>query len=56
MAFTRTALLISTVDGALREITVDPAAATAAICRRDGGQAKPRHTATSSSALIPSSA
>ncbi|MFI7126069.1 helix-turn-helix domain-containing protein [Nonomuraea sp. NPDC050153] len=35
-AFNRTALLISTADGALREITVDPDAAVATICRRDG--------------------
>ncbi|MEV0149868.1 MULTISPECIES: hypothetical protein [unclassified Nonomuraea] len=37
MGFNRTALLISTADGALREITVDPDTAVAAICRRDGG-------------------
>ncbi|SEH02155.1 WD40 repeat [Nonomuraea solani] len=37
VAFNRTALLISSADGTLREITVDPGTATAAICRRDGG-------------------
>ncbi|GAA2207812.1 hypothetical protein GCM10009850_032700 [Nonomuraea monospora] len=37
VAFNGTALLVSTEDGALREITVDPGAATTAICRRDGG-------------------
>ncbi|MEU4328486.1 nSTAND1 domain-containing NTPase [Nonomuraea dietziae] len=37
VAFNRTALLVSSADGALREITVDPGAATAVICRRDGG-------------------
>ncbi|MFI6744348.1 hypothetical protein ACIBI9_66815, partial [Nonomuraea sp. NPDC050451] len=37
VAFNRTALLISSADGSLREITVDPGAATAVICRRDGG-------------------
>ncbi|TYB70219.1 hypothetical protein FXF51_03910 [Nonomuraea sp. PA05] len=37
VAFNRTALLVSTADGALREIIVDPGAATTAICRRDGG-------------------
>ncbi|MFC7714105.1 hypothetical protein [Nonomuraea recticatena] len=37
MAFNRTSLLVSSADGALREITVDPGAATAVICRRDGG-------------------
>ncbi|MET7463467.1 helix-turn-helix domain-containing protein [Nonomuraea sp. NPDC005501] len=37
VAFSRTALLISSPDGALREITVDPGTATAVICRRDGG-------------------
>ncbi|MEU4726014.1 helix-turn-helix domain-containing protein [Nonomuraea dietziae] len=37
VAFNRTALLISSTDGALREITVDPGTATAVICRRDGG-------------------
>ncbi|WP_063780773.1 nSTAND1 domain-containing NTPase [Nonomuraea sp. SBT364] len=37
VAFNRTALLISSADGSLREITVDPGAATATICRRDGG-------------------
>ncbi|MEV2273144.1 nSTAND1 domain-containing NTPase [Nonomuraea africana] len=37
VAFNRTALLISSADGALREITVDPGTATAMICRRDGG-------------------
>ncbi|MEV0144607.1 MULTISPECIES: helix-turn-helix domain-containing protein [unclassified Nonomuraea] len=37
VAFNRTALLISSTDGTLREITVDPDTATAAICRRDGG-------------------
>jgi WD40 repeat protein len=36
VAFNRTALLISSADGALREITVDPGTATAVICRRDG--------------------
>jgi WD40 repeat protein len=36
VAFNRTALLISFADGALREITVDPDTAAAAICRRDG--------------------
>ncbi|WP_171075147.1 WD40 repeat domain-containing protein, partial [Nonomuraea basaltis] len=37
VAFNRTALLVSSADGTLREITVDPGTATAAICRRDGG-------------------
>ncbi|MGN9842436.1 nSTAND1 domain-containing NTPase [Nonomuraea sp. H19] len=37
VAFNRTALLVSSADGALREITVDPGTATAVICRRDGG-------------------
>ncbi|MCP2355394.1 WD40 repeat protein [Nonomuraea thailandensis] len=36
VAFNRTALLISSGDGALREITVDPGTAAASICRRDG--------------------
>jgi WD40 repeat protein len=37
VAFNRTALLVSSTDGSLREITVDPGTATAVICRRDGG-------------------
>ncbi|MFB4262041.1 hypothetical protein [Nonomuraea sp. GTA35] len=37
VAFSRTALLVSSGDGALRQITVEPGAAIAAICRRDGG-------------------
>nr|WP_223168022.1 helix-turn-helix domain-containing protein [Nonomuraea sp. SYSU D8015] len=37
VAFNRTTLLISSADGALREVIVDPGAATAVICRRDGG-------------------
>ncbi|MFI7708766.1 helix-turn-helix domain-containing protein [Nonomuraea sp. NPDC049480] len=37
VAFNRTALLVSSADGALREIIVDPGTATAVICRRDGG-------------------
>ncbi|MEV0612016.1 helix-turn-helix domain-containing protein [Nonomuraea sp. NPDC050404] len=37
VAFNGTALLISSADGSLREITVDPGTATAAICGRDGG-------------------
>nr|WP_281286925.1 helix-turn-helix domain-containing protein [Nonomuraea turkmeniaca] len=37
VAFNRTALLVSSTDGALREITVDPGTATAVICHRDGG-------------------
>ncbi|SPL87469.1 High-affnity carbon uptake protein Hat/HatR [[Actinomadura] parvosata subsp. kistnae] len=37
VAFDRTALLISSSDGALRRIIVDPGAAAAAICRQDGG-------------------
>ncbi|TMR89428.1 WD40 repeat domain-containing protein, partial [Nonomuraea basaltis] len=37
VAFNRTALLVSSADGALREITVDSGTATAVICRRDGG-------------------
>ncbi|MFI7125585.1 helix-turn-helix domain-containing protein [Nonomuraea sp. NPDC050153] len=37
VAFNRTALLVSSTDGALREIIVDPGTATAVICRRDGG-------------------
>ncbi|MBN6057644.1 helix-turn-helix domain-containing protein, partial [Nonomuraea sp. RK-328] len=37
VAFNRTALLISSADGALREIVVDPDTATAVICGRDGG-------------------
>jgi WD40 repeat protein len=37
VAFNRTALLLSSTDGALREITVDPGTATAVICHRDGG-------------------
>ncbi|MEV0197902.1 hypothetical protein [Nonomuraea sp. NPDC050691] len=41
MAFNRTALLVSTADGALREITVDPDTAVAAICRQDGGLSAP---------------
>ncbi|MCK2212794.1 helix-turn-helix domain-containing protein [Actinomadura sp. ATCC 31491] len=36
VAFTRTTLLVSTADGMLREIVVDPDTAVAAICRRDG--------------------
>ncbi|MFI7635029.1 helix-turn-helix domain-containing protein [Nonomuraea sp. NPDC049400] len=37
VAFNRTALLVSSADGALREITVDPGTAVAVICQRDGG-------------------
>ncbi|MEQ4717543.1 helix-turn-helix domain-containing protein [Nonomuraea sp. B19D2] len=37
VAFNRTALLVSSADGALREITVDPGTAIAVICQRDGG-------------------
>ncbi|WP_313043158.1 nSTAND1 domain-containing NTPase [Nonomuraea jabiensis] len=37
VAFSRTALLVSSADGSLREITVDPGTATAVICHRDGG-------------------
>ncbi|MGP3959139.1 nSTAND1 domain-containing NTPase [Nonomuraea sp. 3N208] len=37
VAFNRTALLISSTDGSLREITVDPGTAAAMICHRDGG-------------------
>ncbi|NJP91370.1 WD40 repeat domain-containing protein [Nonomuraea sp. FMUSA5-5] len=37
VAFDRTALLISSSDGALRRIIVDPGAAATAICRQDGG-------------------
>ncbi|MFI6744507.1 WD40 repeat domain-containing protein, partial [Nonomuraea sp. NPDC050451] len=36
VAFNRTALLISTADGALREITVNPGTAATVICHRDG--------------------
>ncbi|WP_345575803.1 helix-turn-helix domain-containing protein [Nonomuraea rosea] len=36
VAFNRSALLISTADGALREITVDPGTAATVICRQDG--------------------
>jgi WD40 repeat protein len=36
VAFNRTALLVSYADGSLREIIVDPDAATAVICGRDG--------------------
>ncbi|WP_327587157.1 nSTAND1 domain-containing NTPase [Nonomuraea sp. NBC_00507] len=37
VAFNRAALLVSSADGTLREITVDPDTAAAVICRRDGG-------------------
>ncbi|WP_127936573.1 hypothetical protein [Nonomuraea polychroma] len=37
VAFNRTALLLSSADGSLREITVDPGTAAAVICHRDGG-------------------
>ncbi|MEV0195058.1 helix-turn-helix domain-containing protein [Nonomuraea sp. NPDC050691] len=37
VGFNRTALLVSSIDGSLREITVDPGTATAVICHRDGG-------------------